>query len=133
MQSDNSSSRRRFLKNTSLAGKMVENAPAWINKTGIDFVYRNMSTGLQYSYTSKTYNDAFNTMFSANGVTGVIPQYHVFDWNVNWQLTKQFRVSAGVNNLSNEKYFNRRITIYPGPGILPADGRTFHITAGIRI
>lgn len=120
-------------KNTPIKGKLVENAPAWINKSGIDFIYKNMSTGFQYSYTSKTYNDAFNTAFSSNGVTGAIPQYHVFDWNFNWQFTAQFRLSGGINNFSNEKYFNRRITIYPGPGILPADGRTFHVTLGIKI
>jgi Fe(3+) dicitrate transport protein len=120
-------------KNTQIKGKLVENAPAWINKSGIDFIYKNISTGFQYSYTSKTYNDAFNTEFSSNGVVGALPQYHVFDWNFNWQFTKQFHVSAGINNLSNEKYFNRRITIYPGPGILPADGRTLHVTLGIKL
>jgi Fe(3+) dicitrate transport protein len=120
-------------KNIAITGKLVENAPAWINKTGIDFIYKNISTGFQYSYTSKTYNDAFNTEFSNNGVTGAIPAYHVFDWNFNWQFTKQFHLSAGVNNFTNEKYFNRRITIYPGPGILPADGRTIHVTLGIKL
>lgn len=120
-------------KNTEIKGKLVENAPAWIEKSGIDFIYKNISTGFQYSYTSKTYNDAFNTEFSSNGVVGALPQYHVFDWNFNWQFTKQFHVSAGINNLSNEKYFNRRITIYPGPGILPADGRTLHVTVGVKL
>ncbi|GAC1424752.1 MAG: TonB-dependent receptor [Chitinophagaceae bacterium] len=120
-------------KNTPIRGKLVENAPAWIDKAGIDFVFKKVSTGFLYSYTSKSYNDAFNTEFSSNGVTGAIPAYHVWDWNFNWQFTGQFHLSAGINNLTNEKYFNRRITFYPGPGILPADGRTFHVSIGIKI
>jgi Fe(3+) dicitrate transport protein len=120
-------------KNTPIAGKLVENAPAWTNKSGIDFIFKNVSTSFQYSYTSKTYNDAFNTESSGNGVIGAIPAYHVFDWNFNWQFTRQFHLSAGVNNVTNEKYFNRRITMYPGPGILPADGRTCHVSIGVKI
>jgi len=120
-------------KNTPINGKLVENAPAWIDKAGIDFIFKNVSTSFQYSYTSKTYNDAFNTEFSSNGVTGAIPAHHVWDWNLNWQFTRQFHLSAGINNLTNEKYFNRRITMYPGPGILPADGRTFHVSVGIKL
>lgn len=120
-------------KNTSVEDKLVENAPAWIEKTGFDLSYKKVSTGLQFSYTGKTYNDAFNTETSANGVIGAIPSYHLFDWHFSWQFTSQFHVSAAVNNLTNEKYFNRRITMYPGPGILSADGRTFNVSIGIKI
>ncbi|MBK5269632.1 MAG: TonB-dependent receptor, partial [Bacteroidia bacterium] len=52
--------------NTKISGNFVENAPEWINKSGIDFSYKNVSTGLQYSYTGKSYNDAFNSEFSSN-------------------------------------------------------------------
>ncbi|QEC68374.1 TonB-dependent receptor [Panacibacter ginsenosidivorans] len=119
--------------NTSVAGNYVENIPAWNNKCGIDFRVKNISTSLQYSYTSKTYNDAFNTEYSSNGVLGAIPAYHVWDWNFGWQFAKAFRFSGGVNNLANAHYFNRRITFYPGPGILPADGRTFYIGLGMNM
>ncbi|MEP7279588.1 MAG: TonB-dependent receptor, partial [Bacteroidota bacterium] len=119
-------------KNLPIRGKLVENTPAWINKAGIDFSYKNVSTGFLYSYTGKTYNDAFNTESSANGVIGAIPSYQVWDWHFNWQVSRPLYLSAGINNLTNAKYFNRRITMYPGPGILPADGRTFRITAGIK-
>ncbi|MEO6313713.1 MAG: TonB-dependent receptor [Chitinophagaceae bacterium] len=120
-------------KNIPVKGNLVENAPAWINKAGIDFSCNNVSTGFQYSYTSKTYNDAFNTASSSNGVIGAIPAYHVFDWNFHWQVTKTVHAGATINNFTNEKYFNRRITMYPGPGILPADGRTFNVSVGIKI
>jgi Fe(3+) dicitrate transport protein len=74
-----------------------------------------------------------NTISSANGVTGVIPSWHVFDWSFDWKFPRGYHFSAGVNNFTNEKYFNRRITMYPGPGILPADGRTFYVSVGIKI
>ena len=120
-------------KNTSIGGKLVENVPSWIEKAGIDISYKTLSTGLQYSYTGSTYNDAFNTTSSANGVIGVIPAYQVLDWHLSWQATTQLRLSAAINNLADSRYFNRRITMYPGPGILPADGRTFTVSAGIKI
>jgi len=119
--------------NTSIKGNHVENSPDWIEKAGLNFQCRNFSTGFQFSYTSMCYNDALNTESSANGVVGKIPAYHVWDWNFNWNIIKQFSISGGINNLANEKYFNRRITMYPGPGILPADGRTFYISAKIKI
>jgi Fe(3+) dicitrate transport protein len=105
----------------------------WVNKSGIKWSLKNVAFDLQYSFTSKSYNDAFNTEFSGNGVIGVIPAYHVWDWTANWQFAKLYHLSAGINNFTNEKYFNRRITMYPGPGILPADGRTFYISLGMKL
>lgn len=119
--------------NTSIEGNYVENVPAWNNKCGVELQIKTISTSIQYSYTSKSYNDAFNTQNSSNGVLGVIPEYHVWDWNFNWQFTKQFRFSGGVNNVADAHYFNRRITFYPGPGILPADGRTFHVSLAMNM
>jgi Fe(3+) dicitrate transport protein len=119
--------------NVSIKGNYVENSPDWIEKAGINFNYKSINTGFQYSYTSKCYNDALNTVSSTDGVTGLIPAYHVWDWNFNWQIAKRYALSSGINNVTNVKYFNRRITMYPGPGILPADRRTFYITAKIKI
>ncbi len=119
--------------NTDISGNYVENTPRWIVKTGLEFRYKTVSTIFQHAHTSTTFNDAFNTVSSSNGVIGLIPAYHVWDWNCSWQFSKQFHVSGSINNLTNEKYFNRRITMYPGPGILPADGRTFTISLGLNI
>ncbi|MBC7628212.1 TonB-dependent receptor, partial [Ferruginibacter sp.] len=118
--------------NKKIKGNSVENAPAWVYKSGLEFICKKVSFNFQYSYTSKSYNDAFNTASSSNGVIGAIPAYHVLDFNCNWQFSKQCHLSAGINNFTNEKYFNRRIAFYPGPGILPADGRTFNISVGTK-
>jgi Fe(3+) dicitrate transport protein len=120
-------------RNVSVSGNDVENAPRWIDKSGLELRYKKLFTNFQYSFTGKSFNDAFNTVSSVDGVTGLIPAYHLFDWNVNWQFTRQYHVSASINNLTNEKYFNRRTTFYPGPGILPADGRTFAVSFGINL
>ena len=119
--------------NTSLKGNHVENVPDWMNKTGVTFQHKQITTMFQFSYTSMSYNDALNTSSSANGITGIIPAYHVWDWSINWELSKPVHVSAGINNFTDEKYFSRRITFYPGPGILPADGRTFYISLGLKL
>lgn len=34
-----------------------------------------------------------------------------------------------AHNLLNEAYFTRRAEAYPGPGIIPSDGRSFYLTA----
>ncbi|MCW3107739.1 MAG: TonB-dependent receptor [Segetibacter sp.] len=119
--------------NISLSGKRVENVPDWMNKTGLTLQHNQFTTTIQYSYTSKSFNDAFNTTSSADGITGVIPAYSLWDWSLAYRLTKELHLSAGVNNFTNNIYFNRRITMYPGPGILPADGRTFYFSVGIKL
>ncbi|MDB5146314.1 MAG: TonB-dependent receptor, partial [Mucilaginibacter sp.] len=51
----------------------------------------------------------------------------------NYSFLKSYHLTANVNNIFNAKYFTRRINMYPGPGILPADGRTFNIGFGVKI
>jgi Fe(3+) dicitrate transport protein len=119
--------------NINVTGNYVENVPEWMNKTGLTLQHNHITTTFQYSYTSKNFNDALNTHVSADGITGEMPAYHVWDWSLNWQFAKAYHVSAGINNFTNETYFNRRITFYPGPGILPADGRTFYISFGLKM
>jgi len=119
--------------NVSIKGNSVENAPDWINKTGIRFQHRAFSTSLQYSYSSKSYSDALNTISNPTGVVGILPAWHVFDWLADYRFGRIYHVSGGINNLTNASYFNRRINMYPGPGILPADGRTFYVSFGVKI
>jgi len=112
-----------------LEGNILENAPKWIVRSGITYNYKFLSTTFQGSYVSEIYSDALNTEFSENGVVGVVPAYIIFDWNATARFS-YFNIKAGVNNLNNEVYFTRRINNYPGPGILPGDGRTFYISLG---
>lgn len=119
--------------NISIKGNKVENTPEWIDKTGLTFLYKTLTTTFQHSYTGENYNDAFNTVSSSNGVLGLIPSYNVWDWSLEWRFMRGYHFSAGTNNFTDKRYFNRRITMYPGPGILPADGRTFYCSIGIKL
>ena len=44
-------------------------------RAGLDLTYKSFSTNFQYSYTGKCFNDAYNTVLSSDGVTGLIPAY----------------------------------------------------------
>ncbi len=120
-------------KNVSLIGNRVEGVPDWINRTGLKCEYKTITTNFQYSYVSNGFSDANNTVFNSTGSTGNVPAYHVWDWAFNWNFLMHYHFSAGINNLDNAKYFTRRINMYPGPGILPADGRTYYISFGIKL
>jgi len=120
-------------KNISLKNNQTENTPDWINRTGLTFLNGHVSSTLQLSYTSKSFSDANNTVANPTGATGIVPAYHVFDWAFNYTFLRNYHINANVNNLFNAKYFTRRINMYPGPGILPADGRTFNIGFGLKL
>lgn len=113
--------------NSFAAGKQLEFVAPIILRTGIDFGYKKLKLSYQYSFTSKHYSDATNAEWVPNAVVGVIPSYGVMDISGSYQW-KWFTLQAGINNLTNEVYFTRRATSYPGPGILPADGLSFYIT-----
>jgi Fe(3+) dicitrate transport protein len=65
-------------------------------------------------------------------VDGLIPAYSIMDLSLKYAY-KWFLVSAGINNLQNSMYFTRRADGYPGPGIIPSDGRSFYITLQVKI
>jgi Fe(3+) dicitrate transport protein len=118
---------------TNLRNKYVENAPAQIIRSGITIGFRNISITYQLSRTSSVFSDANNTIRpSANGNIGLIPSYTIYDLTFAWSM-KNMHLKAGVNNLTNEFYFTRRASGYPGPGALPADGRTFFLTVGTKL
>jgi Fe(3+) dicitrate transport protein len=119
--------------NTTLKGKWLENTPRWTNRTGLAWQQKALLTQITFTHVGKSYSDANNTTSSANGVTGIIPEYNVWDISTNWRFLKLYSISAGINNLLDTRYFNRRISMYPGPGILPADGRSFYLGFGVKI
>lgn len=119
--------------NLSLIGNHVEGVPDWMNRAGLEFQHNGFSSTVQMSYVSKQFNDANNTVFNSTGIVGVVPSYSLWDWAFNWNFMKQYHISGGVNNIADARYFSRRINMYPGPGILPADGRTFYVSLGFKL
>lgn len=116
-----------------LEGNRVENAPAQIHRFGATFAKKGFSITWQLSSVGEAYSDAANTkLANAAATTGLVPSYQVQDLSASLRFLKNYNLKAGVNNLTNEYYFTRRSGGYPGPGILPADGRIFYISGGVK-
>lgn len=121
------------IQTRNLEGNQVENAPRKINRFGATYSYNRFSMTWQLSDIEEAYSDASNTVApNAAATVGLIPAYRVQDLSASWNFWKQHSIKAGVNNLTDARYFTRRAGGYPGPGIMPADGRTFYLTAALK-
>ena len=107
-------------------GKRVEAAANIINRAGLILNNKQFSTTFQINYVGDAYGDASNEKISSDPVAGYIPAYTVLDFSTTYKI-KNYAVKAGVNNLTDKAYFTRRTDEYPGPGIIPAVGRSFYI------
>lgn len=125
----------RYVKSSvpNVEDKEVEFVPAVNLKSGISIDVRDFKAALQYSYLSRQYSDATNSPNPDPGaVVGIIPSYYVMDFSVSYDFGR-FRVEGNVNNLTDKMYFTRRATAYPGPGIIPSDGRSFFLTLQAKL
>ena len=121
------------LVEVNLKGKKVENAPAHILRTGLTWFYSSLSVTAQLSYVSNTFSDATNTeKANAAATIGVIPSYTIADIAATYRL-KKYTFKAGLNNLTNAKYFTRRAGGFPGPGLMPGEARNFFVTVGFKL
>ena len=112
----------------------VENAPQQIIRSGITYAFKSFSSTLQHSYISQAYADAMNTRLpNANATVGLIPEYHILDWSAQLKFKNRYTLNAGINNLGNQMFFTRRASGYPGPGLMPADGRLWYVGASIKM
>jgi Fe(3+) dicitrate transport protein len=121
----------RYLQGA-VRGNRVELAPAIIARSGVTYRRGPLSATVQNGYVSDQFTDATNTRFQADGIQGLIPAYRVWDLSVNREINRYLVVRAGANNITNRHYFTRRATSYPGPGVIPADGRSLQLTVGLR-
>jgi len=117
----------------SIQHKKVENAPSYIHRFGSTYLYHKFSVTFQYNTTAAVYTDAVNTELpNATATVGKLPAYQVMDLSFSLQFLENYNMKAGVNNLSDEKYATRRSGGYPGPGILPGNGRTIFVSFGAK-
>ena len=120
-------------KDANTKGKKLENAPSHIFRSGISLGKKNILLTTQINYVGQTFSDGNNTVIpSANSNTGLIPSYIVADVTVTYKVKSNVTVKSGVNNIANTNYFTRRAGGYPGPGALPADGRTGFFSVGFK-
>jgi len=118
---------------TNLAGNQVENAPRYIHNFGMSWGNNNFSATVQYKMSGRIFTDANNTVTpSANGQTGILDGYNIVDFSSEYKFMKNFNVRSGINNVLDKDYATRRSGGYPGPGILPGEGRTFYISIGAK-
>lgn len=116
----------------SINGRLVELVPQFNGKAGITFRWKTLSFAWQTGYTTQQYADATNAAYVANAVSGIIPAYWVMDFSSRYTY-KWLTAEAGVNNFTNNLYFTRRATGYPGPGIIPSDGITFYLALQVKL
>ena len=120
-------------KDAATKGKKVENAPANIFRGGLSLGYKQFLLTGQLSFVDKTFSDANNTKIAtANGQNGLIPSYTISDLTATYKFSRQLNLKAGVNNVADTRYFTRRAGGYPGPGLLPGDGRNFFVSVAAK-
>ena len=121
------------LVTTSYKNNKVENAPEWIIRYGINYFYKGLTATMQWSYVGDAFSNAQNTVMpTANGQAGLIPAYHIGDISMNYKFLEKYNLRVGLNNILDDNYFTRRAGGYPGPGLMPADGRNFFVSIGAK-
>lgn len=121
-------------KETNFIGKQLEYVSPIILKTGVKIKHDRWGATIQGSYNAAQFSDASNSVEpSGDAVIGEVPAYFVMDMSAKYNFKKWITLEGGINNLLNTSYFTRRATAYPGPGILPSDGRNFYLTVQWKI
>lgn len=117
---------------TNLKDKRVDNAPEYVHRFGATYARGGLSATWQMSSVGSVYTDAANTETpSPNGQVGKIGAYRVMDVSATYHFLSRYSINAGVNNLADARYATRRAGGYPGPGLLPGEGRTWY--AGLSV
>ncbi|HEY4148979.1 MAG TPA: TonB-dependent receptor [Chitinophagaceae bacterium] len=119
-------------KDPSIEGRRVEFVPDVVFKTGVSVRRARWSASYQFSYTGEQFTDATNATYTDNAIDGLVPSYRIMDISAEYRLNKHFTLLGSVNNLANASYFTRRADSYPGPGIVPSDGRSCFLTLEAR-
>jgi Fe(3+) dicitrate transport protein len=115
-----------------IAGNRVELVPTVVLRGGVHYRYQQLRAGLQCAWVSSHYSDATNAERTATAVEGRIPAYWVADFSLSYSY-QRWAIEASINNLFNQAYFTRRAEAYPGPGIIPSDGRSFFVSLVYRL
>lgn len=123
--------RARYVKGI-YKGNQAEYAPEVINRIGITYTKKIVTSSFQFSNQSKAYGDAANTERSSNPIIGRIPGCSVVDWSMSISYNK-LKFKGGINNLTDKRYFTQRTDEYPGPGIISSTGRSIYVGIGYNL
>ncbi|MDW3197265.1 MAG: TonB-dependent receptor [Cytophagales bacterium] len=114
-----------------IEGSNVEYVPSVMFRGGLNYSWKNLKASYQFSYLGEQFSDATNSVRNPSALTGLIPSYHVMDVSLEYRMDR-YKMTGGINNLTDEKYFTRRAESYPGPGIIPATPRSFYLSFGVQ-
>jgi Fe(3+) dicitrate transport protein len=120
-------------KEASIQNKQVEMVPPFIFRSGLNYLTQKWKAGFQINYVAQHFSDATNAPRTSSAVEGIIPAYTVADVTAAYNINRFLTLEASCNNLFDAKYFTRRAESYPGPGIIPADFRSFFLTLQVKL
>ncbi len=118
----------------SIEGKRVEYAPEHIFRGGLNITHKRFNIFWQTNFVDEVYTNAENTVLpNSTATTGLLEAYIIHDLGLGIKFSENYSLKAGVNNVTNTIYATRRSGGYPGPGILPGNGRTMFLTIQIKL
>lgn len=113
--------------------KKVEYAPDYIHRVGMKINHKWIQFVYQIQLYSSVYSDALNTKEpNASATVGLIPAYQLHDMTIQIYPFKHISLSCTINNLYDTHYATRRAGGYPGPGLMPGNGRNIYGTISIK-
>jgi len=123
-----------IIKEVNLKNNKVEFAPRQIHNIGLSYSLKGFSTTMQTRISSEVFSDATNTeVANSTGTIGKIDGYQVYDLSMEYKFLKNYSFRFSINNLTNTEYATRRAGGYPGPGLIPGEGRTVNLGIGIKL
>ncbi|WP_181919518.1 TonB-dependent receptor domain-containing protein [Alkalilimnicola ehrlichii] len=109
-----------------VAGNEFPYAPRFSGYLALGFEYGPLDARIGTRHVGEQYVDNANTETTrADGQTGTVPAYTLFDATANYRLTDDLRVFVGGRNLTDREYIANRTD-----GITPGIGR--HLYAGFE-
>jgi len=116
-----------------IEGKRVEHAPERTERYGITYRCKQFTVSGMLHRVGDVYTDAANTEApNAAATVGRIEAYSLADASMSWTFKRGAEIILGVRNLADARYATRRAGGYPGPGLIPGEGRTFYLTVAAR-
>lgn len=106
-------------------------APNWHLNGAVRYRHpKGFSANLNAEWVDEQFSSGNNSrQEAANGSTGIIPSYKVWNLNLGYDWNEHAGVFLAIKNLFNEKYFTRRDTFFTG--IVPSPDR--QIYGGVRV
>ncbi len=114
--------------NSVVEGKEIENMPSFTFRSVLTWKHKKSRASVQWNYVGSQFTDATNAFIEPTGVYGEIPAYGILDCSFNHKFNEQISLGVKMNNVLDNMYFTRRATGYPGPGIIPSDGRNIRFS-----